>query len=53
MPRILILGLVAGLIAGLLVGGFHNIFTVPVLERAIDFEEAQSALADPNARFVT
>ncbi len=49
MPRILILGLVAGLIAGLLVGGFHNIFTVPVLERAIDFEEAQSALADPNA----
>lgn len=49
MPRILILGLVAGLIAGLLVGGFHNIFTVPVLERAIDFEEAQSALANPNA----
>ncbi|MCH7738395.1 MAG: CbtA family protein [Chloroflexi bacterium] len=49
MPRILILGLVAGLIAGLLVGGFHNLFTVPVLERAIDFEEAQSALANPNA----
>jgi len=49
MPRILILGLVAGLIAGLLVGGFHNIFTVPVLERAIDFEEAQAALAAPNA----
>jgi len=49
MPRILILGLVAGLFAGLLVGGFHNIFTVPVLERAIDFEEAQSALANPNA----
>ena len=49
MPRVLILGLVAGLIAGLLVGGFHNIFTVPVLERAIAFEEAQAALAEPNA----
>ncbi len=49
MPRILILGLVAGLFAGLLVGGFHNLFTIPVIERAIDFEEAQSALADPNA----
>jgi hypothetical protein len=45
----LILGLVAGLIAGLLVGGFHNIFTVPVIERAIDFEEARAALIDPNA----
>ena len=41
MPRILIVGLVAGLLAGLLVGGFHNLFTVPVIERAIDFEEAQ------------
>jgi predicted cobalt transporter CbtA len=40
---------VAGLIAGLLVGGFHNIFTVPVIERAIDFEEAQAALAEPNS----
>ena len=49
MPRILILGLVMGLFAGLLVGGFHNLFTVPVIERAIDFEEAQSALANPNA----
>ena len=49
MPRILLLGLVAGLFAGLLVGGFHNLFTVPVIERAIDFEEAQSALANPNA----
>lgn len=49
MPRILILGMVAGLIAGLLVGGFHNIFTVPVIERAIDFEEAQAAIAEPNA----
>jgi len=43
------LGLVAGLFAGLLVGGFHNIFTVPVIERAIDFEEAQAVLAEPDA----
>ncbi|MDA1127512.1 MAG: CbtA family protein [Chloroflexi bacterium] len=49
MPRILIIGLVAGLVAGLLVGGFHNLFTVPVIERAIDYEEAQAVLLDPNA----
>lgn len=49
MPRILIIGLVAGLFAGLLVGGFHNLFTVPVMERAIEVEEARSALEDPNA----
>lgn len=49
MPRILILGLVAGLFAGLLVGGFHNLFTVPAIERAIDVEEARSAALNPNA----
>jgi len=49
VPRILIIGLVAGLFAGLLVGGFHNLFTVPVIERAIDFEEARSAALNPNA----
>ncbi len=49
MPRILILGLVFGLFAGLLVGGFHNLFTVPVIERAIDFEEARAAELEPNA----
>ena len=49
MPRILIVGLLAGLFAGLLVGGFHNLFTIPVIERAIDFEEAQSAALNPNA----
>ena len=49
MPRILIIGLVAGLFAGLLVGGFHNLFTIPVIERAIDFEEARSAALNPNA----
>ncbi|NQW22105.1 MAG: CbtA family protein [SAR202 cluster bacterium] len=49
MPRILIVGLLVGLLAGLLVGGFHNLFTVPVIERAIDIEEARSALENPNA----
>jgi len=49
MPRILIVGVVAGLFAGLLVGGFHNLFTVPVIERAIEVEEARSAALDPNA----
>ena len=44
MPRILIVGVVAGLFAGLLVGGFHNLFTVPVIERAIEVEEARSAV---------
>lgn len=49
MPRILIVGLVAGLFAGLLVGGFHNLFTVPVIERAIEVEEERSAALNPNA----
>ena len=49
MQRILIVGVVAGLFAGLLVGGFHNLFTVPVIERAIAVEEARSAALDPNA----
>ena len=49
MPRILIVGLVAGLLAGRLVGGFHNLFTVPVIERAIAVEEERSSLLNPNA----
>ena len=49
MPRMLIIGVVAGLVAGLLVGGFHNLFTVPVIERAIEVEEARSASLNPNA----
>ena len=42
MPRLLVIVLLAGLVAGLLVGGFHNLFTVPVIERAMDFEEEQT-----------
>ena len=45
MPRMLVIVLVVGLISGLLVGGFHNLFTVPVMERAIVLEEAR-ALAE-------
>lgn len=45
MPRILVIGIVAGIISGLLVGGFHNLFTVPVMERAIALEEERSSQA--------
>jgi len=43
MPKVAIVALVVGLIAGLLVGGFHNWFTVPVIERAIILEEQRAA----------
>lgn len=46
MQRFIITCVVSGLIAGLLVGGFHNLFTVPVMERAIALEEERSA-GDP------
>ncbi len=48
MKRLLVTSVVIGLIAGLLVGGFHNLFTVPVMERAIVLEEERSA-AEPAA----
>lgn len=48
MQRLIITTVVVGLIAGLLVGGFHNLFTVPVMERAIALEEERSA-ADTGA----
>ena len=48
MSRLLAISLIFGLIAGLLVGGFHNLFTVPVMERAIALEEAR-AVTDPPA----
>ena len=43
MPRILAIAVVVGVISGLLVGGFHNIFTVPVIERSIALEEERAA----------
>jgi predicted cobalt transporter CbtA len=47
MPRVLPIALIVGLIAGLLVGGFHNLFTVPVMERAIALEEERAAPEAP------
>ena len=49
MSRLLAISLIFGLIAGILVGGFHNLFTVPVMERAIALEEAR-AVTDPPRR---
>lgn len=46
MPRMLVIVLVAGLVSGLLVGGFHNLFTVPVMERAIVLEKERTAAAN-------
>lgn len=39
MRRLLITSVIVGIIAGLLVGGFYNLFQVPVMERAIALEE--------------
>lgn len=49
MSRLLTISLIFGLIAGLLVGGFHNLFTVPVMERAIALEEARAVTEAPAA----
>lgn len=48
MKRILITSIIVGAIGGLLVGGFHNLFTVPVMERAIVLEEERSATEAPS-----
>lgn len=45
MKRLLITSVIIGAIAGLLVGGFHNLFTVPVMERAIVLEEERAVSA--------
>lgn len=47
MPRVLPIALIVGVMAGLLVGGFHNLFTVPVMERAIALEEERAAAVAP------
>lgn len=43
MPKILPVAVLVGLVAGLLVGGFHFVFSVPVIERAIALEEQQAS----------
>ena len=47
MRNILPLALVIGLFAGLLVGGFMNVFNVPVMEWAIELEGAAAAAEAP------
>ena len=47
MRNILPLAIVMGLIAGILVGGFMNVFNVPVMEWAIELEGAAAAAEEP------
>ena len=47
MKRLLVTSVIVGVIAGLLVGGFYNLFQVPVMERAIAIEEELSASVTP------
>ena len=48
MSRLVTISVISGLIAGLLVGGFHNLFTVPVMERAIALEETRAVTEAPS-----
>ena len=45
MYRIMLIAVVVGVVSGLLVGGFDNLFTVPVLEQAIILEGERAAAA--------
>ena len=47
MYRILLIAVAVGVISGLLVGGFSNLFIVPVMERAIVLEEERGAAEAP------
>ena len=47
MERLLVTSVIAGIIAGILVGGFYNLFQVPVMERAIALEEERPASVTP------
>ena len=47
MQRTILRAVLVGLATGLIVGVFHNIFTVPVIERAIALEEERAAAALP------
>lgn len=49
MSRMIVIAVIAGLVSGLLVGGFHNLFTVPVMERAIILEEERAAAESKGA----
>ncbi len=47
MQRVILRAVLVGIVAGLIVGVFHNIFTVPVIERAIALEEERANSALP------
>ena len=47
MQRIILRAVLVGLAAGLIVGVYHNIFTVPIIERAIVIEEERASAALP------
>ena len=49
MHRIILRAVLVGIVAGLLVGVYHNIFTVPIIERAIVLEEERAAAEQPAA----
>ena len=48
MKRLLLTSVIIGVIAGFLVGGFYNLFMVPVMERAIDLEGERVASVTPS-----
>jgi predicted cobalt transporter CbtA len=45
MQRTITRAVLVGIVAGLIVGVYHNIFTVPIIERAIVLEEERAATA--------
>ena len=47
MQQTITRAVLVGLVAGLIVGVYHNIFTVPIIERAIALEEERAAEALP------
>ena len=47
MQRTITRAVLIGIVAGLIVGVYHNIFTVPLIERAILLEEERAAAALP------
>ena len=47
MQRTIIRAVLVGIVAGLIVGVYHNIFTVPIIERAIVLEEERAAASLP------
>ena len=47
MQKVILRAVLVGLAAGLVVGIYHNVFTVPIIERAITLEEERTASSEP------